>query len=232
MKTVKTKKVLLVLDRGPAGPPDSLRERCLAAAREMFFRSGFSRVTMDDLAARMGVGKATLYTVFSGKEEILMAVVQRVLSETVGGFEVVMADPGLGFIERISYVLRTVGSLFASISPLLFEDVRRHAPGLWRAIAGVRHDVMLKNFAAVLRGGVQAGLFRDDLDVDLVLDMFISQIERHINPEAILRSGRSASETLAAILRVFFQGLLTDHGRAQLPRDLDLSIPPLKEGQP
>jgi AcrR family transcriptional regulator len=227
---VKTKKVLLVSKQEPDGPRDPLRERCLEAARELFFRSGFSRVTMDDLAVRLGVGKATLYRVFSGKEEILVAVVQRVVAEMVGRFEAVLADPAAGFVERIAFVLRTVGSLFASISPSLFEDMRRSAPHVWRAVDTVRHDIMMRNFAKILRGGIQAGLFRDDLDVDFVLDMFISQIERHINPDALLGSGRSASDTLAAIVRLFFQGLLTDRGRAELPKRLDLGIPPVRGG--
>ncbi|MDD8025760.1 MAG: helix-turn-helix domain containing protein [Acidobacteriota bacterium] len=203
----------------------------IETARELFFRSGFSRVTMDDLAARLGVGKATLYKVFSGKEDVLVAVVQRVVSETVGRFEYVMADSTAGFVERISFVLQTIGTLFASISPLLFEDMRRYAPHIWEAINTVRHDIARTNFEKLLRGGIQAGVFRDDLDIDLVLDMFISQIERHINPDAILRSGRSASDTLATIIRVFFQGLLTEPGRSKFSDRLDVRIPPLKEGQ-
>ncbi len=175
----------------------------------MFFRSGFSRVTMDDLAARLGV-VTVMFT----------------------GISAAMADPGRSFVERISFVLRSVGSLFASISPLMIEDLRRYAPHVWRAVDEARHEITMKNFAVLLRGGVQAGVFRSDLDIDLVLDMFISQSERLINPEALLRSGRTASETLSAIIRVFFQGLLTDQGRAQLPPDLDLRIPPFKEGQP
>jgi AcrR family transcriptional regulator len=228
---VKTKKVLLVLDRGTSGPSDPLRERCIETARELFFRSGFNRVTMDDLAARLGIGKATLYTVFSGKEDVLLAVVQRIVSETVGRIESAMADPKAGFVERISVLLRTVGTLFASISPLLFEDMRRYAPHIWDAISALRHDLMRTNLEKLLRGGIQAGVFRDDLDTGLVLDMFISQIERHINPDAILRSGRSASDTFAAIIRVFFQGLLTEPGRSEFSARLDLRIPPLKEGQ-
>lgn len=194
----------------------------------MFFRSGFSRVTMDDLAARLGVGKATLYKAFSGKEDVLLAVVRRIIFGTVGRIQAILADPGAGFVERVSGMLRTVGSLFASISPLLLEDLRRQAPHIWEAIDAVRHETMLKNLEGLLRGGIEAGVFRSDLDAPLVLEVFIGLIERHLNPDAILRSGRSASDAFSALIGILFQGLLTERGRSELPERLDLRIPPLK----
>ncbi len=225
---MKTRKVSLVLRPEPPGPADPFRDRCIDAAREMFFRSGFSRVTMDDLAARLGVGKATLYKAFSGKEELLLAVVRRMMFGTVRRIEAVLADPNAGFVERVSSLLRTVGSLFASISPHLLEDLRRQAPPVWEAIDAVRHEIMMKNLEGLLRGGIEAGVFRPDLDAAFVMDVFIGLIERHLNPDAILRGGRSASETFSALVGILFQGLLTERGRSELPERLDLRIPPVK----
>ncbi|GEM_PF-3441741 len=56
---------------------------------------------MDELAARLGIGKATLYKVFSGKEEVLLAVVRRVASGTVSRIQSSMADPSAGFVDLL-----------------------------------------------------------------------------------------------------------------------------------
>jgi AcrR family transcriptional regulator len=225
---VKTKKVSIVLEPEPPGPADPFRDRCIDAAGEMFFRSGFSRVTMDDLAARLGIGKATLYKAFSGKEELLLAVMRRDVLGTVRLIEAVLADSKAGFVERVSSWLRTVGALFASISPLLLEDLRRQVPAVWEAIDAVRHKVMMKNLEDLLRGGIAAGVFRPDLDAAFVMDVFIGLIERHLNPDAILRSGRTASGTFSALVGILFQGLLTEQGRSELPKRLDLRLPQAK----
>jgi AcrR family transcriptional regulator len=202
------------------------------AARELFFRSGFSRVTMEDLASRLGLGKATLYTAFESKDAIVLAVIRRTVGEAAGRIEASMADETASFVERVAALLRTLGGLFASISPVFIDDLRRGAPRIWAAIDAFRHEKLRANFTLLLRGGIEAGAFRADLDIDLLLDMFIGLIERYINPEAILRHGRSASDLFEAIIRVFFQGLLTERGRSELSGRLDLRIPPAKDYRP
>ena len=58
-----------------------LGERITAAARGHFLRHGFRAVTMDDLAAEMGVSKKTLYVHFPTKGELLKAVVLQKVGE-------------------------------------------------------------------------------------------------------------------------------------------------------
>src|SRR5690349_12620790 len=48
--------------------------RIIAAARSYFFAHGFRSVTMDDLAADLGMSKKTLYAAFASKETLLEAV--------------------------------------------------------------------------------------------------------------------------------------------------------------
>ncbi len=53
------------------------RERILNAAIEAFATNGYAQTTMDDIAARAGVAKGTLYWRFKGKEELLFAGIDR-----------------------------------------------------------------------------------------------------------------------------------------------------------
>src|SRR5690242_5256245 len=54
---------------------DPLRGRIVSEARRQYFAHGFRGVTMDDLAARLGMSKKTLYATFADKAELLNAVV-------------------------------------------------------------------------------------------------------------------------------------------------------------
>ena len=47
----------------------------LESAEELFGRFGFAKVTMEEIAGRAGLGKATLYYYYSTKEELFQAVV-------------------------------------------------------------------------------------------------------------------------------------------------------------
>ena len=50
---------------------DEKRDEILAAAEKEFARRDFHLVLMDDVAARAGVGKGTLYRYFPTKDELL-----------------------------------------------------------------------------------------------------------------------------------------------------------------
>lgn len=45
-------------------------------ARQIFAKNGFENTTMNDIATTSGKGRRTLYTYFSSKEEIYLAVIQ------------------------------------------------------------------------------------------------------------------------------------------------------------
>ncbi len=52
------------------------RERLLAAASELFYEEGVHTVGVDRIVERAGVAKATLYTVFGSKDELVRAYLQ------------------------------------------------------------------------------------------------------------------------------------------------------------
>jgi AcrR family transcriptional regulator len=55
----------------------SARERLLAAAEELFYDEGVHVVGIDRVIERAGVAKATLYSVFGSKDELVRAYLER-----------------------------------------------------------------------------------------------------------------------------------------------------------
>src|SRR5204863_8580751 len=62
---------------GLPDPPKSGRERLVAAAIELFYRHGFGAVGVDQVIATAGVAKTTFYKHFEGKDDLMVAAVQR-----------------------------------------------------------------------------------------------------------------------------------------------------------
>jgi TetR/AcrR family transcriptional repressor of mexJK operon len=56
------------------------REAIIVAAKDMFFREGYAGASMDRITAHAGVSKATVYSHFRSKEELLLAVVVEVVA--------------------------------------------------------------------------------------------------------------------------------------------------------
>jgi AcrR family transcriptional regulator len=66
---------MVSLDVAP--PTPSARERILSAAYELFGRRGIRAVGTDEVIARAGVAKATLYRHFATKDDLVLAVLER-----------------------------------------------------------------------------------------------------------------------------------------------------------
>jgi AcrR family transcriptional regulator len=231
---VKTERVFIVSKRAvpgspAAGPP--LARRIVSAAGALFLSRGFVRVTADDIAAEVGISKATLYKVFRGKEEILRAVVRGWMVEIGGHVEALIRDESLGFVERLARLFAFVGERISRLGPLFVSDVQKSAPAVWKEVESFRREKLLPNFKSILEAGDKQGLFRGDIDLGLLMEMFLRLIESFVNPAEILRSGRSPAETFESVIKVLFQGILTDRGRRDFSARTPGMFEPRKEGE-
>jgi AcrR family transcriptional regulator len=57
--------------------------RIIEAAKTVFLRYGFRRVTMQDVAAEAGISRPALYLIFANKEEIFKAAVEQISGESL-----------------------------------------------------------------------------------------------------------------------------------------------------
>ncbi len=77
-------------------------QRILDAAGELLLRFGYRRVTVEDVAARSGVGKGTVYLHWKAKQELFATLLLRevgdVMQELVGGMR---ADPAEVLLHRM-----------------------------------------------------------------------------------------------------------------------------------
>jgi TetR/AcrR family transcriptional regulator, cholesterol catabolism regulator len=89
---------------------DEVRARILAAAVEVFSRRGFRAASMNDVAARVGLSKPTLYHYVRTKQDLLVAVYEEVLDESLASARKIVADASSTreavrrlIVERVAY---------------------------------------------------------------------------------------------------------------------------------
>src|SRR3954465_2269959 len=87
---------------------DAVRARIVAAARRHFFAHGFRGVTMDDLAAELGMSKKTLYAHFSSKTALVEAAILDKFAELETELGRVEAEYSADFPEALRRLLTGV----------------------------------------------------------------------------------------------------------------------------
>jgi AcrR family transcriptional regulator len=79
-------------------------EVILEVAYDILAEQGYDKMSMDDLAARAGLSKATLYQHFPSKEDVVVSVVTRMMR--MGEDDLIASDSALPAITRLDQGLR------------------------------------------------------------------------------------------------------------------------------
>ncbi|MDX3328980.1 MULTISPECIES: TetR/AcrR family transcriptional regulator [Streptomyces] len=184
-------------------PRSAAAERAILDAVLELLESGetLDGLSIERVARTAGVGKATIYRRWSGKEELFLDVLRDIEPDdpTVSG------TAGLDDLRIMLESMRTrsVAQRSSALLHNVFVQMKKH-PRLWTeyqsTVLAPRRAAML---AAVQRA-VDAGELRGDLDVELMNDLFLGpMLVRTVHrPEAPL------PEDLAdRIIRTLLQGL-------------------------
>lgn len=150
--------------RRPGRPRSERADRAiLAAAVELFAETGPEGLRVEQVAARAGVGKATIYRRWPGKEDLML--------DALASLETPLPAPrGQSIREDLISLLdamrgEAVDPGRARLAALLLGEGARYPRLLERYLATVvrpRQEVM----RAVLRRGVATGELREDADVE------------------------------------------------------------------
>ncbi len=144
-----------------------IKYRIIDGAADLFKTYGIKSVTMDSLANQFGMSKRTIYEIFADKDELLMAVLTRMNEQQKDMIRKVL-DESENSIVAIFRMLEINRDNFQSMSPAFLSDLNKY-----------HHDVLIKkmdksempdyrNHQEIIEKGVTEGLFRSDINPDLV----------------------------------------------------------------
>ena len=146
--------------------------KIIQATLALLADDGYDGVTMEAVAASAGVGKATLYRRYPGKEALVVDALAT-LSDTVPRG----AGGGLrdDLVALVASTVRTTNSPAGRLLPRLVSAAVDN-PGL---LERYREQVITprrRRFAEVLLAGIRSGELRADLDVEQTIDLLVGPV--------------------------------------------------------
>jgi AcrR family transcriptional regulator len=150
------------------------REELTREAARLFAEGGYHGTSMEDLAAAVGVQKASLYAHVRSKEDLLHELAQSGAAAFHGALDGV--DERLRAVERLRLALRAHLRVVAEQLDVATVFIRE-----WRYLSGDRRAEFLaerrryeERIRALFREGVETGELRTDLDTAAAALMFLS----------------------------------------------------------
>jgi AcrR family transcriptional regulator len=140
-----------------------VREAILDATDTLLSRYGYKKMTIDDLAREVGIGKGSVYLHFTSKEEIVLSHIDRIIEQLKGKLAAIAKDEQEADVRlEKMLVLRVIHR---------FESVQHYTQNLNDMLAAIRPNFLARResyfekeariFVAVIEEGQKSGKFAD-----------------------------------------------------------------------
>ena len=187
------------------------KEHIIKTATELLLKEGVKRVTMDELAFKLGMSKRTIYETFSNKDELLKECIedlianQRVVNQRIGIESPTAIHAFFAFLKVGLENMKDSNPYFAS-------DVQKYYPKVWQETLCKNYDYNLNQLEVALKRGVDEGVFRDDIKVNIVSKLLLEQLSLMADSRIFPPNIYPPNELLETQILTFIRGIASDKG--------------------
>jgi TetR/AcrR family transcriptional regulator, cholesterol catabolism regulator len=183
----------------------------LERVRELFFKYGVRSVSMEDICRDLGISKKKLYQLFSSKNEL----VEKLLELERQNFEIIFdtySFEGVNAIDILLTVSKELGERFRDISPSITFDLKKYYPDIYHKHIEDRVDFIFKKIQINLEKGINQGVYRDDLSIELIARLYIRRLIDLHNPKFFPADKFSFQTLFEAMFDNFIRGIANEKG--------------------
>lgn len=153
--------------------PESKKEAAiLEAGRELFWKYGFRKVSVDEICKAAGVSKMTFYRYFNDKATLAKKIFDNELEKSMEQFRKIMQS-GISVPEKMKHILQMKSESVKNISGDFIRDFYSDNESGLKAHIEQKTASSWETILDVYRQAQQRGEFRKDMKPEILL--YISQ---------------------------------------------------------
>jgi AcrR family transcriptional regulator len=187
------------------------RDRILEQSQSLFFKIGVRNVTMDDIARELGISKKTIYQHFKNKAEIVREVsVAHCQQNEKEAVEI--AHTAENAIDELFKVMVWVSNTIKKLAPNLIFEVQKYYPESWKLFQKHENRFVLGMVKENLRRGMDEGLYREDIDIEIIARMRMAQVNASFDEDLLPNRKFPRLKVQLQMLEMYMRGLATPKG--------------------
>jgi TetR/AcrR family transcriptional regulator, cholesterol catabolism regulator len=190
---------------------DEELKQILAKVRELYMRYGIKSITMDDVAAHLGMSKKTLYKHVSDKDDLVGKIVDQEI-EIQQSDTTCIFSKDLNAIEELLMVSKMVNHKLKQVNPATEFDLKKYYPNHFERLVKARRERMHQNVVANIIKGKREGFYREDLNEDIIGKMQVSRIESMLANEVFTIDEFTSPKFFQEIFIYHIRGIANQKG--------------------
>ena len=186
-------------------------KKIIEQASKFFLRFGIRSVNMDDVAKHMRMSKKTLYQHVKDKNDLVGKVITGICSEHNSCIRGI-SSKNLNAIDENYEITEYVAGILKEIHPSVHYDLEKYHPAAWDDMQRFKKESILECMTANIEKGVAEGLYRDDLNIPIVVRVYMSRFDVSFDGELFPPSEYSFVDVHWEIFRYHIHGIASEKG--------------------
>ena len=188
-----------------------MKERIQQKAEELFRHYGIRSVTMDEIATQLGISKKTIYQFYSDKDTLVKDIFKAITDQNKERCMQIKTESENAIHEQ--YLSSDAAQeIFTNMNSSVLFDLNRFHPNVFADFEKHKKQFLFKVIKENILRGIKEGLFRKDIDVDIVTWLQLEMISGIFHNEEIASGRTSVSHFEKEMKDFFLHGLCTEKG--------------------
>jgi len=187
------------------------QKKILLKVGELYNKYGIKSITMDDVARELGISKKTLYQFVADKDDLVGKFIENEIEQRQ---EAICKCFGEGFnaIEELFEISLFMNKIIRNQNPTTEYDLKKYYPHHFQKIVKIRRERMYNYILLNLRKGKEEGLYRSELNEEVIAKLHLSRTENVHSTEIFTIEEFTSIKLFLELLIYHVRGISTEKG--------------------
>ena len=191
------------------------QQKWLKQAQALFLKYGIKSMTMDDVARELGISKKTLYQFVENKDDLILKMLKFHIEIEKKQCEEQFSQTN-NAIEEIMMVIEMNAKELQQMKSNIVYDLQRYHRDAWTIMAEYQQGFMYKVVLRNLDRGIAEGLYRSEINVDIMTKIHIATSFVLFDETIFPSSEYSKVTVFKEYLLHYLHGIVSEKGKTMI----------------
>ncbi len=181
-------------------------QAALTTGKELFWKYGLKRVSIEEICREASVSKMTFYKYFPNKIELAKSILKGLMEQAMGQFEELI-NSDLSFEQKVEQMMHMKMEGTKELSVEFLNDIYANPDNGLLAFMQKYSEQSASIFADFLKHAQLNGEIRQDVSIDFILYQ-MNLMTQTVNDKTLLARYDSPGELIMESMRYLFYGIM------------------------
>ena len=186
---------------------------------DIFAKRGIRAITMGEICSTQRISKKTLYKYVNDKSDLVHQCMEYEIERNHQEVNAIVKK-GLNAIDESFEMSQHVIDQISDINVTLFWELENYYPEAYQLFLNHQNDCVRVSIEENIRKGIDEGFYRADLNVDIVVSIYLTILYNLISARMLNTKDYSFSEVYRELFKYHTHGISSPKGLEYLKSKL------------